>query len=266
MSTRSIIARVGQNEGEFRGVYVHWDGSPTTRGPLIWQIIREEFGGNLKAALVALIDKHKAGWSSIAEPRECYCHPTPPRKPESANIFTHEHVINGDTDIEWLFIFDEKRNRLCVRDVSNDAEFLVELEDAKPDWETIECGGETENWARCRHYAWAHKMLPRTSNLSTRTYLGHQPLEFHDAVGFIIEGKRYSATGSGRSSHYYGGNGFPPNSWIASLKARNGKRIDVAVAKITDDGYVPLPGIVWIFPPTKNNPTETLTSGSIQCE
>ncbi|MGB9070708.1 MAG: hypothetical protein WCC21_19250 [Candidatus Acidiferrales bacterium] len=51
MSTRSVVARVGKNEGEFAGRYVHWDGSPTTQGPLLWEIIRKEFKGDLRAAL-----------------------------------------------------------------------------------------------------------------------------------------------------------------------------------------------------------------------
>jgi hypothetical protein len=115
MSTRSVIARSGKIEGEFAGVYVHWDGSPTTRGPLLWEIIREEFKGNLKAALVYLIDEHPAGWSSLAD-RTCYCHPAKSkrpefknRKPEPAQVFTHEHAKRGDTDLEYLFVCDEEK-------------------------------------------------------------------------------------------------------------------------------------------------------------
>jgi len=32
MSTRAVIARVSGNEGEFKGVYSHWDGYPTSLG------------------------------------------------------------------------------------------------------------------------------------------------------------------------------------------------------------------------------------------
>jgi hypothetical protein len=266
MSTRSVVGRIGESEGEFSGIYVHWDGSPSTRGPLLWEIIHEEFKGDLKAALIHLLDKHPAGWSSL-EQRSCYCHPSRSkrpewkrRKPEEPQTFTQEQTKRGDTDIEWLYIFDEERNRLFVRDVRNDSEHLVELAEPNPNWGVIECG---ENYERCHHYAWYHNLLPKTSNLSTQTWLGNRPLDFHDAVAFVISGKRWASTGCGGSSDYYNrntGTRWPSHSWIASVKARNGKRIDAAVAKITKDGYTPLPGITWIMPPTKNNPTETMVS------
>jgi hypothetical protein len=273
LSTRSVIARVGQKEGEFSGIYCHWDGSPSTRGPLLWKILHEEFKGDLKAALEFLIDKHPAGWSSL-DNRSCYCHPSKSkdanfkgRKPEPANIYTHEHVKKGDTDIEWIFLFDEEKNRMVIRDVGHDAEFIVDLSESEPTadrWTEIECGGEAENWARCGHYAFFHNLLPKTTNLSTQAWLGNRPLEFHDVVGFIVNGKRYASTGSGGNSDYYNRSGmragvmWPSNCWIASIKARNGKRTEVAVATITDGEYTPLLGVTWIYPPTKINPTETL--------
>lgn len=266
MSTRSIIARVGKVEGEFSGVYAHWDGTPRCRGPLLWKIIHEEFDSDLKVALVFLIDEHRAGWSSL-DRRNCYCHPHlskdadhKGRKPEAANIYTHADVVTGKTDIEWLYAFDEQRNRLFVRDISNDAEMLIELSDPEPDWAGVECGEQLE---RCRHCAWFHGLLPKTSNLSTQAWLGNRPLEFRDAVGFIIDGKRYVSTGSGGNSEYFRRTSpktYPRNTWIATVKAKNGRRLDLPVALIAGDEYKPFEGVVWVMPPTKNNPQETLVS------
>ena len=44
MSTRSVISRAGANEGEFLGRYVHSDGMPSSRGPLLIQMLKKEFG------------------------------------------------------------------------------------------------------------------------------------------------------------------------------------------------------------------------------
>jgi hypothetical protein len=269
VSTRSVIARAGKAEGEFSGVYVHWDGSPHTRGPLLWKIIHSEFNGNLKAALASLIDKHPAGFSSL-ENLNCYCHPRrskdaefKKRKPEPANLFTHLNVVKGDTDIDWCFIFDEDHNRMFVRDVQHDSESIVELAEPEPDWHAIACGGEAENWARCTHYAWFHGLLPKTSNLSTQAWLGNRPLDFHDVVAVVVDGKRYAMTGTGGNSDYLQratGQKLPSNTWISTLKARNGKRLDLPVAVIAGRDYKPFPGVIWIMPPTRVNPQETLVS------
>jgi hypothetical protein len=171
--------------------------------------------------------------------------------------------VRGDTDIQWVYVFDEERNRMFVRDGRHDAESIVELAEPEPDWTVIECG---ENFERCGHYAWFHGLLPKTSNLSTQTWLGNRPLEFHDAVAFIIEGKRWTSTGCGGHSDFYTTplarkhgftKSFPRNTWVASVRAKNGRRVDAAVAQITKDGYKPFPGVVWVMPPTKDNPVET---------
>lgn len=272
MSTRSIIARVGKHEGEFSGVYVHSDGMPTSMGPLLFQIIGEEFKGDLKAALRFLINEHLASWSSpFPENRSCYCHPQNSnrpeefrqRKPEPTQKFTHKNV--KDSGARWLYIFDERNMRLYVRDVSHDSEHIVELAAAEqPTWQDIECG---EHFERCGHYAWYHKLLPRTSNLSTQTWLERQPLDFHDAIAFVINGKRYKATGSGGSSEFYMTplarrhgytKAFPRHTWVADVIATNGQRMQFPVASISPEGkYTPYPGVIWIYPPTKNNPNET---------
>ena len=176
-------------------------------------------------------------------------------------------MVKGDTDIEWLWVFDEEEDRLYVRDVRHGEESLIELAGPKPDWTVVECG---ENFERCSHYGWVHKLTPKTCNLSTQTWLGNRPLEFHDAVAFIIGGKRFASTGCGGSSEFYSTalarqhghrQSYPARTWVASVKARNGKRFDVPVAKVISDGkFVPLPEVVWIFPPTKANPNETQVS------
>ncbi|HXA78710.1 MAG TPA: hypothetical protein VNV41_16365 [Candidatus Acidoferrales bacterium] len=273
MSTRSVIARAGKHEGEFAGIYSHWDGAPHSRGPLLWKIVHEEFKGDLKAALAYLIDKHPAGWSSL-DNKNCYCHPSKSkdanfkiRKPEPANILTHEHAVKGETDLEWGYIFDEARNRMFVRDIRHDAESLIELSEPEPDWAVIECG---ENFERCSHYAWFHGLTPKTSNLSTQAWLGNREMDFHDAIAFIIDGKRWAATGSGGNSDFYNtplarkhmghSKPFPRNAWVASVRAKNGRRIDAPVAVMVGHDYKPFPGVTWIFPPTKNNPAETQVS------
>jgi len=169
-------------------------------------------------------------------------------------------VVKGGTGLEWAYVFDEERNRLFVRDLRHDAESLIELAEAEPDWAVIECG---EDFERCSHYAWFHGLLPKTSNLSTQAWLGNRELEFHDAVAFIINGKRWAAAGSGGNSDYYNrtrGKAWPRNTWVASVKAKNGRRIDAAVALIKDGSYFPIPSVTWIYPPTKRNPQETLVT------
>jgi hypothetical protein len=274
MSTRGIIARVGEHEGEFLGRYTHSDSMPSSRGPLLIEMLKKEFAGDLKQMLAYLIDEHRAGWSSlIPEHRACYCHPQKAaradfkhRKAEPAQDFTHKS-LTPDTDIEWLYVFDVEHNTLCVRDVRHGAEFLLDLSKhiSKRKWTEIECGGKAENWARCGHYAWAHGLAPKTCNLSTRTFLGLQPLDFRDAIAFVKDGIRYEATGSGGNSDYMlrsgaaHGQRFPRNSWVSSVK-RGSVRLDIAVAKIVDDKYIPLPGVQWVMPPTKDNPRELVVS------
>jgi hypothetical protein len=264
MSTRGCIARNGKHEGTFAGRYNHSDSYPSWMGPHLWKLIHKTFRGDAAEFLTEIVDKHPAGWSVVGE--ECYCHPKRNRASEIEESTITEK--NADSDIEWVWAFDAESNRLYVRDNNHkDDAGIVDLsgpEPTKEDWTRIECG---ENLERCSHYAWVHGLLSRTSNLSTQTWLGNRPLEFHDAVAFIVNGKRLASTGCGGNSDFfrtalarqhglYGA--YTPNTWVASVKAKNGKRIDAPVAKILSGGkYVPLPEVVWIFPPTKPNPNET---------
>ena len=271
MSTRSCVARVGQNESTFAGRYVHWNGSPSWAGPHLLNLLKRNFKGDLQRMLVELIDEHTVGWSIVGE--DCYCHPQNSkrsefkgRKPETEPFLLTEHNL-ADSDAEWLYAFDAENRKLFVRDLRAKEDVgIVDLTGKPPSkkvWAQIECG---EDFRRCGHYAWFHGLLPKSSNLSTRAWLGIRPLEFHDAVGFVIAGKRYAATGSGGNSDFYNRSRsarFPAGHWIATVKPRNGKAVEFPVAVITGagrSGYAPADGVSWILPPTKLNPQETIVS------
>lgn len=142
MSTRGIIARVGEHEGTFKGVYNHSDSYPTWMGPHLFEMLHETYGGNLKQMLKDIIDKHSAGWSSVGT--ECYCHPKRKRDAEPReNWFTSENFDERNTDIEWLWVFDEENMKLYVRDVYHQTDAgIVDLTAPQPDWTPIECGEE----------------------------------------------------------------------------------------------------------------------------
>src|SRR5713226_5807787 len=67
MSTRSVIARVGEHEGQFSGRYVHADGYPTGMGAFLWNALHGHFKNDLGKMLVYLIDASHAqyGWSAL---------------------------------------------------------------------------------------------------------------------------------------------------------------------------------------------------------
>lgn len=295
MSTRAVIARVGDHEGKFSGVYHHWDGMPTSLGKYLTELLVGHFQNDLSKMLRVLVDEHPAGWSTVYQKDfslkpgytwqrvqspspslgekqyraarkaydlhpdirrpQCFCHG---ERHEEPSVFTEKDL--QDTDVEWLYAIDEQNRRLYIRDVSHDAEEIVELDGTPADWEKIECG---EDFSRCKHYAWKHGLLPKSSNLSTKTWLGILELEFHDVVAFSIGGKRFNATGSGGNSNYLRqmtGKNLPPDTWVSTVLAGNNRRLELPVAKITKHGHEPLPGVTWIFPPTKTNPRETKRS------
>ena len=285
MSTRGIIARTTGPEGQFAGCYHHSDSYPTGLGAELWKLYHGHFQRDLKKMLRFLLDKH-TGWSCIVDKDfslkpgytwqkatekahgfenysnlpdyqrpQCHCHGT---RREKGHLFTEKDLPN--TDCEWLYAFDEEQNKLFVRDIgAKEDVVVVDLAGPEPDWVAVECG---ENFERCGHYAWYHGLTPKTSNLSTQTWLGKRSLEFRDAIAFIIEGKRYKVTGCGRNSNYFNSHGrkFPRDTWVATVQAKNGQRVDIAVAKITGSGYLPFDGVTWVYPPTNDNPIETLVS------
>jgi hypothetical protein len=222
-------------------------------------MLHERFHDDLASMLRYIIDQHSAGWSQVGT--ECYCHPRRDRDAETAPYWITEKEM-ADTDIEWVYAFDEENHRLYIRDIRNREDAgIVELAEPEPDWLKIECGEELE---RCRHYAWVH--FPETrnmSNLSTQTYLGKREFEFQDAIAFMVNGKRYQNTGSGGNSSYLNRCAsskrlWPHELWIQTVKAGNGHSIDMPVAYCAKEGYKPYRGVTWVFPPTKDNPSETL--------
>src|ERR1035437_9421653 len=257
MGPGSLIARVGEHEGQFRGRYVHADGMPTSMGATLWNLLHGHFTNNLLAMLAYLIEaKHaQCGWSALVgkdfslkpgytwqkatadgAKYEVYSKRPDYRRPqcfagrpgEQPYLFT-EKDMDG-TDVEWLYVFDEIERKLFVRDVSAKEDVAVlDLNGEEPDWTAIECGGEAENWRRCSHYVWYHNLLPKTSNLSTSAFLGHRPLEMHDAIAFVVDGKRYKSSGSGGDADFLrrGTTRFPSGTWVQSLVAGNGKRMDI---------------------------------------
>ncbi|SRR6266576_58459 len=297
MSTRSVIARVGEHEGQFAGRYVHADGMPTSMGATLWNVLHGHFKNDVGKMLAYLIDaKHaQCGWSALVRKdfnlkpaytwqkaiadgakyevyskRADYLRPQcfAGRPGEEPCLFTEKDVKNG-TDVEWLYVFDEAECKLFVRDVSaNEDVAVIDLDGVEPNWVHAECG---ENFERCSHYAWVHNLQPRTSNLSTQTWLGNRPLEFRDATAFIVNGKRLKNTGSGGDAIFLNQSNFrfhperkpfPSGTWVATVVAGNGKRMDIPVAKRIENGFAPLPGVQWVYPPTKDNPQEIFVEAS----
>jgi hypothetical protein len=286
MSTRGIIARTNGAEGQFIGRYVHADSYPTGLGAYLWKLFHGHFHRDLTAMLRILVDEHPAGWSSLVgkdfrlnpgytwelatrgasfevyskrpdyRRPQCYCHGMRHEEPQ---VFTHEDLKENNAGLEWLYVFDEAENRLFIRDLGHGEELIVELGDPEPDWKLVECGPELK---RCSHYAWVHFPEMEGTNLSTLAYLGKAKLEMRDAIAFIVNGKRYQNTGCGRHSSFVMRgceNRFPPDLWIATV-ARNGRRRDIPVAKIRNGKYTPYSGVSWVYPPTKDNPNETVVT------
>ncbi len=288
MSTRSVIARVGEHEGQFAGRYVHADGMPTSMGACLWNLLQGHFKNDLAKMLTYLIDaKHaQCGWSSLVgkdfnlkpaytwqkatadgakyevySKRPDYLRPQcfAGRPGEEPCLFTEKDFEDG-TDVEWLYAFDENQCKLYIRDIGAKEDVaIVDLNGEEPNWVVIECG---EQFERCHHCAWVHNLQPKTSNLSTQTWLGKRPLEFHDAIAFVVSGKRLKNSGSGGDSDFFNRSlrvsRYPSGTWVQSVIAGNGRRLEVPVAKRTEKGFVPFPGVTWIYPPTKDNPHESL--------
>jgi hypothetical protein len=124
-------------------------------------------------------------------------------------------------------------------------------------WTVIECG---ENFERCRHVAEYHGIK---STLAMQTYLGNRPLEMRDAIAVEIKGKLLKLTGSGGDASFLNQTNcrfdperkpFPPGTWVATCVYGNGRRVDLPIGRRADQGFVPLPGVTWVFPPTATRP------------
>jgi hypothetical protein len=286
MSTRGIIARTTGPKGQFAGRYHHSDSYPTGLGAELWKLYHGHFRRDLKKMLQLLLDKHTS-WSMIVHKDfsllpgytwekaveqasgfqnysklpdyrrpQCHCHGS---RREKGFLFTHDTFANGeDGSAEWLYVFDEEQKKLFVRDLNHNKDLEpIALSGPEPDWTKVECG---ENFERCRHYAWFHGLLPKTSNLSTQTWLERRPLEFRDAIAVIVSGRRYRMTGSGGDASYMRRQ-HPAGTWVSSVIAGNGRRLEIPTAVRTSDGFKPAPGVVWVYPPTKSNPNESEVRG-----
>jgi hypothetical protein len=222
-------------------------------------------------------------------------YPDPEARFHQHNDLTANHYITSDDPdplfIEWVYVIDPDRNAVHVlsskgRPVKNGQhrerpiiangktdygssvywhEPIVTLSlNDKPDWEQIECG---EQFERCHHYAYRH--FPElqgtpSERIGTKAYIGTEPLhDVHDAVAFVIHGRRYEKGGSAWDSDY----NFSPSRWtgrkhrgrslwIHSLRDEELKEYPVAVKYRS--GMKPYPGVQWIFPPTLVNPKETV--------
>ncbi len=125
-------------------------------------------------------------------------------------------------------------------------------------WTVIECG---ENCERCHHVAEYHGIK---SPLAMQTYLGNRPLEMRDAIAVEVNGKLLKLSGSGGDSDFLNNANwrfhperkpFPSGTWVATCIHKNGRRVELPIARRLDNReFAPLPGVTWIFPPTKTQP------------
>ncbi len=280
MSTNGIIAR-STGEGTFRGRYHHWDSYPSGLGVALVELYRGHFKRDLEKMLRFLLDQHtgwstivsrdfklKPGYTNVAQRPEgmsyddfanlplnrrpqCYCHGH--RKEEG---FIADHAT--DCGASWAYVFEQIDDKpvmhILYSERNQDEQIAwkdagtVKLDNANEiNWTPIECG---ENFERCGHMAWFHGVVPKTCNLSMQTWLGHRPLDpIHDPIGYVINGKKYKATGCGGTSGYVPGQ-HPRGTWVASLITQNNRRINLPIARQTQDGYELLSSVTAIYPPT----------------
>lgn len=95
MSTRGAIT-YATGDG-FRGVYHHWDSYPSGLGSALWKLAQSQ---ELRELLHSLIEEHPAGWSTINDKPECYCHTRgdPPWEVTEKNA--------AGSGVEYVYAFD----------------------------------------------------------------------------------------------------------------------------------------------------------------
>ena len=101
MSTRALLARALNDEGtRYEGVYVHYDGYPTTTGRAIYQQVRTDYQDDIYGAWCDLIYTHRSGYSSLhltdRTKNACYCHTHAEGFFPGARLDTHEHAHRYD--------------------------------------------------------------------------------------------------------------------------------------------------------------------------
>jgi len=295
MSTPGIISR-STGEGTFTGRYHHWDSYPHGLGVALVELYRGHFERDLDRMLQVLLDEHKS-WSTIVH-KDFKLKPgytNVASRPEGMSIEAfHNLPLNrrpqchccgarreegfvadekSDCGAEWAYVFEtvpahdeqpeQKLLHVLYPEKNQSGEYSwkeagrIDLEsENKIDWVTIECG---ENFDRCRHYAWVHFPQLKGTDIGIQQFLGRAPFRLSDAIGFIINGKRVKATGSGRDAHFGSRHSsLPLHTWVATVVYGNGKRADVPVSLRGPEGEKPYPGVKWIFPPTVVNPHESV--------
>lgn len=277
MATRSAIGTIDA-EGHFRGRYVMNSGYPTWRGPMLARLLAKH---GLTKLLKVTTEKHYA-WSTLAvdqtterpdwvgKDRRYRAVPgfgiawttTKTRFAPEGQTGPEEWVIGtlgaeSDTaDTEWGYYFagvDTEAPELviAVHDGQPREVARIKIDElgsvTEGQWAAIECGFGFE---RCTHMASYHvKGLPKASrSLGMQTWLGLRPLTARDAIGAVINGRRYVLGGSGSLRGGW---------WYCSAKYANGRPApDQAIhtgERFGPDGYIAptvLPGVKLVYPPT----------------
>lgn len=141
MSIRSIIAR--PTPDGFAGRYVHQDGHPTDRVPILMTAVQGHFAGNVSTATRFYLDDHPAGWLSLgieftttpnyrapAAANRCFCHG---RDDEGPALLTHDTV--DPLWHEWIYLLRADGLQIIRTD-----------------------------WRKCTQATWASHLLPWTTN------------------------------------------------------------------------------------------------------
>ncbi len=226
MGTSSIVGTVDLASGAFRGRYVHFDGAPTTRVPVLADLLARTFHHDLAAMLHTLTEQHH-GWSNITT---CQQELSAAQDPERFRLVPGVGTAYCDTPsgkdwwtgtltpptqnyyAEWTYLF--------TGDDRSDAELIIAestyieqrpgltVRGRIPVWElatvdhaalsALECGADYE---RCTHYAWFHfPEVPEESHmLSTAEWLGTEALTPRHAIEISVDGDRLIPAGSGHS-------------------------------------------------------------------
>jgi hypothetical protein len=292
MSTRGVIARA-TGEAKFKGVYHHADSYCEGLGDTLISLYRGHFKRDLDSMLRVLIDEAPCGWSTIVhkdfslkpgytwqkarkgeESFEVYSKRPDYRRPQRFEDHPFEITENDDTDCEFAYVFDVENKTMHVLDRAKQPQGTgyywrdtgrIELDsDQLPDWDEIQCG-KSENWSRCHHMAWKHfPQLQGKCDLGMQKFLGNEPLEMRDAIAVEVDGKLLKLSGSGGDSDFLnstnwrfhpGRKPFPSGTWVATCIHKNGRRVDLPIARRVDNRkFAPCPGVTWIFPPTAKQP------------
>lgn len=115
MGTRSAVGEV-VGEGQYRAVYVHWDGYPEHMVPVLFRL-HAAHDGDVSRLIRYLIDEHPMGWSSLRGTGR----PARMRAEHEEGFDLHydddegEAIIRGtlkappehDMGIEWLYLVDD---------------------------------------------------------------------------------------------------------------------------------------------------------------